>query len=235
MPAKKEILKEKGVVGVSDPPEEIRVYFKDNESAVEFPEEIEKKKVKKIVSGEFKFQGLEKQRVRPLFGGVSISSIVKNSAGTLGFIDKNGIGYTALHTLLGGKIVIQPGLLDLGDKTDIIGEVIEILPHKDIAKIKVNVNYTNEILGIGEVKGIRRNVSINEFVRKYGRTTGYTEGYIIDNNVSINIEGIVFDNLILATKMSDFGDSGSAVVDKNGNVIGLVIAGSDRFTAISPL
>lgn len=79
---------------------------------------------------------------------------------------------------------------------------------------------------------------VGEKVQKSGRTTGYTQGEIIGTNAVVNVSygsaGTArFVNQILTNNMSAGGDSGSAVFDMNGNMVGLLFAGSDTVTIMN--
>jgi hypothetical protein len=79
---------------------------------------------------------------------------------------------------------------------------------------------------------------------KSGRTTGVKEGTIKQTNATLNVnygEGhgnIKLKDQIIATYMSDGGDSGSAVFIKDDenmtlHPVGLLFAGSDRITVLN--
>ena len=76
-------------------------------------------------------------------------------------------------------------------------------------------------------------------LQKMGRTTGYTTGQItqIDVTVSVDYGGKVgtFKNQLLAGAMSAGGDSGSAMLDMQKRVVGLLYAGSDTTTILNPI
>jgi S1-C subfamily serine protease len=95
-----------------------------------------------------------------------------------------------------------------------------------------------EILGIGVPRGAREG-ALGMAVQKSGRTTGHTTGQIsqIDVTVQVDYEGktVTFVDQFMATAMSAGGDSGSAVLDMDGYVIGLLFAGSDLATLINPI
>ncbi len=95
-----------------------------------------------------------------------------------------------------------------------------------------------EILAIGRPTGTGT-ATLGTPVQKFGRTTGYTQGQIIQIAVtaSVDYEGrlaVVHDQL-MAGAMSQGGDSGSAVLDQQKRVIGLLFAGSDTTTLINPI
>ena len=77
-------------------------------------------------------------------------------------------------------------------------------------------------------------VSVGDIVRKSGRTTGVTTGEVIHTNFSVVVwygdqPAYFVDQIVVAQKNWSFaapGDSGSAV-DKGGEFVGLVFAGSE--------
>jgi hypothetical protein len=97
---------------------------------------------------------------------------------------------------------------------------------------------TNEILHIGVPSGAGT-AGLGTGVQKTGRTTGYTTGFInqIDATVRIDYRGssALFSGQLISTPMSQAGDSGSAVLDMDGQVIGLLFAGSDAATIMNPI
>jgi hypothetical protein len=97
---------------------------------------------------------------------------------------------------------------------------------------------TSEILNIGAPTGVGP-VALGLGVQKMGRTTGYTAGTItqIDATVRIDYEGpsALYTGQIVASPMSQGGDSGSAVLDMDKRVVGLLFAGSEGATIINPI
>ncbi len=93
---------------------------------------------------------------------------------------------------------------------------------------------------IGAVKGYvkKADIEIGEAARKFGRTTGYTEGRVFSIYLDIWIrydrtgQSAFFQNQILIepalpafTKFVSKGDSGSLLIDGNQHAIGLIFAG----------
>ena len=97
---------------------------------------------------------------------------------------------------------------------------------------------TNDILGIGAPMGTGT-ASLGTPVQKAGRTTGLTEGIItqIEATVRIDYYGpkAVFTGQLIASPMSEGGDSGSAVLDMEKRVVGLLFAGSPGSTILNPI
>ena len=93
---------------------------------------------------------------------------------------------------------------------------------------------------IGTVKGYveKKDIEIGEAARKFGRTTGYTEGHVFSIYLDVWIrydrtgQSAFFQNQFLIepaspkfTKFVAKGDSGSLVVDAEQRAIGLIFAG----------
>ncbi|HHM04166.1 MAG TPA: hypothetical protein ENJ19_00285 [Gammaproteobacteria bacterium] len=94
-----------------------------------------------------------------------------------------------------------------------------------------------EILKIGAIQGQAQG-ELGMKIKKSGRTTGYTEGEIEQVDVTVNVQygtGRLarFTDQLLAGAMSQPGDSGSAVLDDNNRLVGLLFAGSDNSTIIN--
>jgi hypothetical protein len=94
-----------------------------------------------------------------------------------------------------------------------------------------------EILEIGEPQGTAEG-TLGLKIRKSGRTTGLTSGEItqVDVTAQVSYGGVkiaTFTDQLMAGAMSSGGDSGSAVLDESGHVVGLLFAGSDSTTVIN--
>ena len=94
---------------------------------------------------------------------------------------------------------------------------------------------------VGAVKGYvsKGEVEVGEAARKFGRTTGYTEGRVFSIYMDIWIrydrtgQSAFFENQILiepsppdSSKFVAKGDSGSLVVDERQHALGLIFAGT---------
>jgi len=96
-----------------------------------------------------------------------------------------------------------------------------------------------EILEIGVPKGSRE-ATLGTKVKKSGRTSGLTTGEIIQVHVTVRVnygdnKVALFTDQLMAGAMSSPGDSGSAVLDEEDYVVGLLFAGSDRVTLMNPI
>jgi hypothetical protein len=95
----------------------------------------------------------------------------------------------------------------------------------------------DEILNIGPIQGMVEG-ELGMAIKKSGRTTGFTTGQIQQVDVTANVQygaGQIafFTDQLLAGAMSQGGDSGSAVLDDNNRLTGLLFAGSDTTTIIN--
>ena len=103
--------------------------------------------------------------------------------------------------------------------------------------------FSNSILGIGTINGIRV-PELGLRVRKHGRTTGLTEGTISLLNATVNVNYVTaagprtarFTGQVITEPMSQGGDSGSIIVDTNSDrAVGLLFAGSSLATIFTPM
>lgn len=252
--AKEELLKKiSGVVGVSAHHSKpvIRIYVEKLEPSVlkEIPPKLLGYDVEIIETGRVEALINRKARYRPVFPGISIGSALV-TAGTLSQICRdNKTGELCLlsnrHVFWGDKDtpVYQPGPIDGGTSDDTVGYITRFEEIKEDGNIidaslcSLEVKGTNEEpelgkpLKVGEVKE-------NDTVIKAGRTTGVTTAKVIDCEAVIkvygyeNVEYAIFDDVVITSVCSSGGDSGSPSFNMNGELIGLVFAGSDKITVI---
>jgi hypothetical protein len=95
-----------------------------------------------------------------------------------------------------------------------------------------------DVFKIGRPKGAR-DVTLGTNVQKTGRTTDHTRGRIVqvDVTTSVDYNGrlATFTDQLMASNMSSGGDSGSAILDEAGYVVGLLFAGSYNSTLLHPI
>ncbi|MEE8556844.1 MAG: hypothetical protein V3T14_03055 [Myxococcota bacterium] len=116
----------------------------------------------------------------------------------------------------------------------VAGQAIENLVDAALARPFREGDVSGEILEIGPIKGSAR-AELGLAVKKSGRTTGFTTGVIEQIDVTVDVQygaGRVarFSDQLLAGPMSQGGDSGSAVLDEQDRLVGLLFAGSDSTT-----
>jgi hypothetical protein len=153
-----------------------------------------------------------------------------------------------------GTPIIQPGSYDGGTLNDQVGALEAYIPIDFTPNAK---NYADAAIGsidagveaspggqFGEggdywIEGWTE-VSKGDIVRKSGYTTGVTAGEVIHTNFSVVVwygdhSAYFVDQIVVTQDNWSFaapGDSGSAV-DKDGEFVGLLFAGSERSAVIS--
>lgn len=203
----------------------------------------------------------------PLIGGISIGPdrVIGGYVyvGTLGapVIDKTNsktVMLSNFHVMCVdthwavGDIMDQPGRVDGGTIANRVGTLkrSSLSGHVDGAISAIDAGKTTkcQIKDIGDIKGTASAV-LNAPVRKRGRTTLLTYGFVDAINATLNVDygpglGVkTFTNQIGIRPdvshnpmFSDHGDSGSVVVDANNKVVGLLFAGnSSGYTYINPI
>ena len=205
--------------------------------------------------------GLEKEVQTVLEGGLSISNQYDTGNfayvyGTLGVVICSDGVPTALscaHVMASSLPGIGQGILEPARRrggnwpADSIGTVSLAYYGKnnlDVALTPIRGRASN----VGTVKGIGKICSfgtavLNQSVRKTGATTGYTTGDVKSTTLTWTytdprLGKITLYNQIKVTNYSSFalpGDSGSAVIDANFNMVGMVVSGVRYyFTVCSP-
>ncbi|MDD1652256.1 MAG: S1 family peptidase [Methanomicrobiales archaeon] len=108
-----------------------------------------------------------------------------------------------------------------------------------LARPVIPADVSAEILELGTIRAIG-SAGLGTKVRKSGRTTGLTSDEILQVDVTADItygagRTARFTDQIMAGAMSSGGDSGSAVLDEDNNLVGLLFAGSESTTVINPI
>jgi len=156
-----------------------------------------------------------------------------------------------------GDFIMQPSPGEPANNRP-IGVLVDFAPLKFDGDTK-NPNYIDAAIAklwgpqrhnptiplIGGIKGYveKKQIQLGEVVRKFGRTTGYTEGRVLSIYLDIWIrydrtgQSAFFQNQVLiepkATDMKfvSKGDSGSIVVDAEQNALGLIFGGASEVAA----
>lgn len=100
-----------------------------------------------------------------------------------------------------------------------------------IARPIKDSDLSDEIMEIGQIQGIKPAI-LGMKIKKSGRTTGLTHDQITQVDVTVNVDygsgrTAQFSDQIMAGKMCEGGDSGSAVLTDDNYIVGLLFAGSD--------
>lgn len=188
----------------------------------------------------------------------TIGARVKDSSGAVFALSNNHV-YADENLALIGDSVIQPGTYDGGSSpADDIGTLSAFIPIKfdgtsnlvDAAIASTTKNLLSNSTpadGYGTPQSSTVPATIGLKVKKYGRTTGETNGRVYAINVTVNVgysTGVArFDNQIIVTpgSFSAGGDSGSLIVVNNKRSaahlapVGLLFAGSSQYTVANPI
>lgn len=162
-----------------------------------------------------------------------------------------------------GDPIIQPGLIDVGCTAGNAQDVATLLVKHSLPNSNVDVGVAKiidgmvdplgAILEIGVLSSSTVAASINQAVKKSGRTTGLTRSTISGLNATVNITyenecagGTSFTKtftgqIVIANRASKFlaaGDSGSLMVQDvstNPKAVGLLFAGSSSTAIANPI
>lgn len=139
----------------------------------------------------------------------------------------------AMASAWGSKTRVKPYRIDAAPST----QVTENLVDAAIALPDSPDLIEQEILEIGNIAGINEG-ELGMEVKKSGRTTGFTTGQIqqIDVTAQVNYGSnriATFTDQLMTGGISQGGDSGSAVLDNDNNLVGLLFAGSPTTTLIN--
>lgn len=149
-----------------------------------------------------------------------------------------------------GDIILQPGKYDGGKEIDgeyTVGQLEGYVPIEkednlfDIGwySLKEERIANSFVLGMG-VPTEKATVEKGDLAKKGNtRTTGYREGEVIMTDARVNVkfpDGIKeFEDQIITKSISRGGDSGSAVFNDKGEIIGVLNAGSSRVTIVNKI
>ena len=142
-----------------------------------------------------------------------------------------------------GDTLAQPSLVDEGQcPADVVGKLLRASLGGQVDGAVASITARTpvcEILEIGDVTGTAA-AAMNMAVRKRGRTTGLTYGTVMGTDLSVKIpygDGlgeVILTNQIdievdpaRSAQFGNSGDSGSVVVNDQGEVVGLYFAGTD--------
>ena len=144
-----------------------------------------------------------------------------------------------------GSTVIQPAIEDGGTLSDKVGTLKYYVPIKeykpyitfsnevDCAIVEINKTLASDIIRfIGKVKGVGK-PTLGLSVEKIGKMTGLTKGKIITIGVTIKIKFLdsrsaVFKNQFIADTYSVRGDSGAPFLNKDEEIVGLLLSGNEE-------
>jgi energy-coupling factor transporter ATP-binding protein EcfA2 len=179
---------------------------------------------------------------RPLRPGQSISGL-SSTGGTLGCIvqDSSGQKYVLTSSTLVDEVgegVVQPGVIDGGQEKEKVAVVSRIDKNTltAIARILPGIEFSNEIPGFRTITEVGPEVKIGDEVTLIGRTSGVVTGRVTGLQVTISLaEGFMLKDAVEVTRYSSGGDGGAAVLDREGRLVGIHVAGSNRVSIFVPI
>jgi hypothetical protein len=193
---------------------------------------------------EARFSSLEHvERQRPAPSGISIGHI-NITAGTLGGLVRdretgNVVILSNNHVLadsneaVAGDPILQPGPHDGGtNPADQIATLTRFVA------IDFSEGAENRVDGAIAMRRVLGESDLGDFVRKSGRTTEHTQGFVQAMFATVSVKYDLFkkatfvDQIIVSQPpaeepFSNGGDSGSLVYDAESRVVGLLFAGSE--------
>lgn len=146
-------------------------------------------------------------------GGTSPCSVANATASLL----------NALASIIGSQTRLNPVLPIQASENKVDCAIAKPLNPDDVK---------NEILNIGAISGVSEG-TLGLSVQKSGRTTGYTTGAITQVDVTVQVsygtnKVATFVDQLMTGYMSAGGDSGSAVLNDQKEIVGLLFAGSSN-------
>jgi hypothetical protein len=154
-----------------------------------------------------------------------------------------------------GDRIVQPDLSHGGKSSNHIATLEDWVPF-DLSEGAVNYcdaaiaavedpdTVVTRIGIIGTPRGVATKITRNMAIQKTGAATGHTTGTVKDIDYVTNLRyddqnglaaSVRYARQVLCTKYSEGGDSGAAVCDMAGNVVGLHFAGSPSTSVFSPI
>jgi hypothetical protein len=199
--------------------------------------------------------------------GVPESAYGGKMAGTLGLVVKDKDSYGNYYILSCAHViamnskaqflplgtdVLQPGTYDGGTTDDKVAALYKYIvitfgpkgknyADAAIAKITISDYLVGKVLDRDNQStytiSSTAEVSINDTVRKSGRTTGVTTNTVYDTNATVKVWyssskwAVFYDQILVYQPFVESGDSGSPV-DKDGKFVGLAFAGSSSVAVV---
>jgi hypothetical protein len=187
---------------------------------------------------------------RHVIAGASVgpeSNTLKGTIGCFGTAQGGRVAITAMHVTGLDSVGANACPMCVPSRLDGTGGVrlgfvgAGTLNGVDVARIDVidGISCGNALPEIGPISGWRKVVVPSDhgtMVRMYGATTGFQSGHIVDPCAQLPEEQL--EDAILVSIYSEEGDSGSALVDQSGLVLGFLVGhytgGTGNLRAYSP-
>lgn len=174
--------------------------------------------------------------------GASIGREEKGAAATLCCFVKNAAGrrflVTAEHGIAGpdqAGAVVSPAMIDRAKSRHRLGDVVSAGTDVALVAIPDDVSITN-----GPIRGLAPSPELGASVEVIGRTSGTVPGNVTEVDATATIgtskdSERQFKGLVLIKGSYLPGDGGGPVLDGDGRLIGLLLAGSNTAGLVLPL
>lgn len=144
-----------------------------------------------------------------------------------------------------GDLILQPGPHDGGTGDDVVAELEDYVTLEDeynlvdVAWADIDGRKMNSYIPTVGVPTKKADVETGDILKKFGRTTGEHSAEVMSTDARVRVrfgdKVREFEDQIITKSMSSGGDSGSAVVNDDGEVAGMLFAGSDRVTVVNKI
>jgi len=167
-------------------------------------------------------------RVRPSVVQINVTSQQGEKLGSGVIIDSHGYIVTNYHVIAGGQTIV----VELFDGTTLSAQVVGASPSDDLAVLKVNTARVKlSAVTIGDSSKLMVGQDVLAIGNPLGITQTVTNGIVsaVGRNVSEGPNGALIPNAIQTDAAINPGNSGGALVDLQGNLVGI-----PTLTAIDP-
>jgi len=159
-------------------------------------------------------------KVRPSVVQINVSGQHGNSLGSGVIIDARGYIVTNNHVIAGGQTIG----VELFNGTTLPAQVVGAAPSEDLAVVKVNPSQVKlTATTIGDSSKLKVGQDVLAIGNPLGITQTVTNGIVsaLDRNVSEGPNGALIPNAIQTDAPINPGNSGGALVDLQGNLVGI--------------
>src|SRR5713101_1904162 len=167
-------------------------------------------------------------KVRPSVVQINVTSQQGAKLGSGVIIDSRGYIVTNNHVITGGQTIV----VEIFNGSTLPAQIVGTAPSDDLAVLKVNSSRVKlAVATIGDSSKLKVGQDVLAIGNPLGITQTVTSGIVsaLDRNVSEGPNGALIPNAIQTDAPINPGNSGGALVDLQGNLVGI-----PTLTAIDP-
>jgi len=173
----------------------------------------------------------------PIDGGTLANDQIATLEDFVPIVFPGGGSSCKLANVAGAVFNVTSGLMGSHARMQVITtRAVENLVDAAIARPLNPADVGADIFQIGTINGVAEGV-LGMAVQKSGRTTGHTQDVIRQIDVTVNVQygsqTATFSDQLIAGPMSQGGDSGSAILSDQKELVGLLFAGSGNSTIMN--